>query len=270
MKDLSFGQYYPADSFVHRLDARFKLCAMTLFIVMIFFIQSYFGYVVAAVWLIAVVCTAKIPFSKVLASVRRVLFLVLFTAALNLFFIKEGNVIFSWWIINITDYGADFAAKMTLRLIMLVLASSFLTLTTTPMALTDGLESLLAPLKLIRFPVRDMAMIMSIALRFIPSLTEETRKIMNAQKARGASFDTGGLFARAKSMLPVLIPLFVNSFRRADELALAMDARCYSVSPNRTRMRVQKFSWRDGVGALFTLAVVAVIFLDRYLWQGVF
>lgn len=270
MKDLTFGQYYPADSFIHKMDARIKIILMIAYIIFIFFIDSFFGYAVAffAVFFMSIV--SRVPMGKIFSSVKRIMYIVIFTALLNLFFVREGQLIVHWWIFKITDYGLRFAIMMALRLILLVIGTTFLTLTTTPMALTDGIESLLKPLKIFRFPVHDIAIIMSIALRFIPTLTEETQKIMNAQKARGANFDTGRLFDRAKALLPVLIPLFVNSFRRADELALALDARCYNATENRTKMKVQKITYRDFIGLLFMITLGTVILVDKYIWLGVF
>lgn len=270
MKNISFGQYYPADSFVHNLDPRIKILLMTAFIISIFFIKSFFGYVIIAAFILLCVIFSKVPFGSVLRSVKGILFLVLFTMILNLFFVREGNVILDWKIIKITDYGVLFTAKMALRLVLLVMGTSLLTLTTTPMSLTDGLESLMKPLKLIRFPVHDVALIMSMALRLIPSLMDEAQKIMNAQKARAASFDSGNVFQRAKAMLPVLIPLFISSFRRADELALALDARCYNATPNRTKMKKLKAGWRDVVATFVTAGFITVIMLDTFLWMGVF
>ena len=175
-----------------------------------------------------------------------------------------------WWIFTITDYGVNYAIMMALRLVFLVIGTSFLTLTTTPTELTDGLESLMSPLKYVKIPVHDVAVIMSIALRFIPTLMEETQKIMNAQKARGASFDTGRLYQRAKALLPVLIPLFVNSFRRADELALALDARCYNATEHRTKYKVQKIRFRDVAGILAIGCYLALVIVDRYVFMGLF
>ncbi|MDD4839684.1 MAG: energy-coupling factor transporter transmembrane component T [Clostridia bacterium] len=272
-RDLSFGQYYPTNSIVHRLDPRAKLLFTMLFIVSIFFVQTYFSYLIIAVFLFSVIMFGKLPLMSILKSVRTILFIVVFTAVLNLFFVKEGRILVQvqiapWWLLRITETGVHSSIKLALRLVLLITGASLLSLTTTPMALTDALESLLKPLKVVRFPVHDVAIIMSIALRFIPTLLEETTKIMNAQKARGASFDTGGLFARAKAMLPILIPLFVSSFRRADELAFALDARCYNATDKRTKMKVQRFGWNDLFAALFELAFVVIIFLDRYYFFG--
>ncbi len=268
-KDVAFGQYYPADSIIHRLDARVKMLLTLMFVIAIFFVKSYFGFILTAVILIGIVLLAKLPMMSVLKSVKGVMFIILFTAVLNLFLIKKGEVLWSWKIFTITKDGVHTTIKMVLRLVLLISGASLLSLTTTPVALADGVESLMSPLKLIKVPVRDIAMIMSIALRFIPTLFEETNKIISAQKARGASFDTGGLFARAKAMLPVLIPLFVNSFRRADELAFAMDARCYNATENRTKMKKAKFGVGDAFALFFMIAYFVVILLERYYFPTV-
>lgn len=270
MRDLTFGQYYPVESFMHKMDARIKIILMVAYIIFVFFINSFFGYAVTVVSIFIMSMVSRVPISKILGSIKRIMFIVVFTALLNLLFVREGQIIIHWWIIKITDYGLRFAIMMALRLVFLVIGTSFLTLTTTPMALTDGIESILKPLKVIRFPVHDVAIIMSIALRFIPTLTDETYKIMNAQKARGANFDTGKLTDRAKALLPVLIPLFVSSFRRADELALALDARCYNATENRTKMKVQKATYRDFIGVIFMLIFGAIILIDKYIWLGIF
>lgn len=268
-KDVAFGQYYPSGSPVHRLDARVKLLLTLLFVVAIFFINSYFGFMLTLAVLITVIIIARLPIMSVLRSVRGILFIVLFTAIINLFFIKEGEVLVESGIIVITKTGVHTTIKMVLRLVLLISGASLLSLTTTPVELADGLESLMSPLKLIRIPVRDIAMIMSIALRFIPTLFEETNKIISAQKARGASFDTGNLFARIKALLPVLIPLFVNSFRRADELAFAMDARCYNATDKRTKMKKAKLGLRDLIAFLFIAGYFTVVILDRYYFRTV-
>lgn len=268
-KDVAFGQYYPADSIIHRLDARVKMLLTLLFVIAIFFIKSYFGFMLTAVFLIAVILLAKLPMMSVLKSVKGVMFIILFTAILNLFLIKKGEVLVSWKIFTITKDGVHTTIKMVLRLVLLISGASLLSLTTTPVALADGVESLMSPLKIIKVPVRDIAMIMSIALRFIPTLFEETNKIISAQKARGASFDTGGLFARAKALLPVLIPLFVNSFRRADELAFAMDARCYNATEKRTKMKKAKIGVVDVAALILTCAFFVTILLEKYYFPTV-
>lgn len=268
-KDVAFGQYYPSKSPVHRLDARVKLLLTLLFVISIFFIKTYFGFMLTLAVLLIVILLARLPIMSVLKSVRGILFIVVFTAVINLFFIKEGEVLVHSGIIMITKTGVHTTVKMVLRLVLLISGASLLSLTTTPVELADGLESLMAPLKLIKVPVRDIAMIMSIALRFIPTLFEETNKIISAQKARGASFDTGSIFARAKALLPVLIPLFVNSFRRADELAFAMDARCYNATDKRTKMKKAKLGIGDLIAFLFIAGYTTVILLDRYYFRTV-
>lgn len=274
-KDISFGQYYPRESFVHRLDPRTKLVLVVAYIVAVFLCSNYYSYLAVIVFVLGVTVLSRVPLKSVLKSVRGILFLVLFTALINVFFHTSGERVFqdvSWltWL-PITWDGLDFAAKLALRLIILVVGTSLLTLTTTPMALTDGLESLMKPLKVIKFPVHDVALIMSIALRLIPSLMEEVNKIIMAQKARGASFDTGNLFKRIKAMLPILIPLFVSAFRKAEELALALDARCYSATEKRTKMKKLKFSWRDAVAAIFmALFIALVVAVANGFWLGLF
>ena len=268
-RDIAFGQYYPTNSLVHRLDARVKLLLTILFVVVIFFIKSYFGFMLTAFVLTVIILSARVPIMSVLKSVRGIIFIILFTSILNLFFIKQGEVLVSWKIFTITKVGVHTTIKMVLRLVLLISGASILSLTTTPVELADGVESLMSPLRLIKVPVRDIAMIMSIALRFIPTLFEETNKIIAAQKARGASFDTGNVFAKAKAMMPVLIPLFVNSFRRADELAFAMDARCYNATDKRTKMKKAKIGFGDIVALLFMLSFATVILLDRYYFGTV-
>lgn len=267
-KDIAFGQYYPVDSVIHRLDARIKLVLTVMFVVAIFFVNTYFGFMLTAAFLLLVILLARLPMLSVLKSVRAVLFIVVFAAAINLFMINEGTVLWSWKSLHITDTAVHTTIKMTLRLVLLISGASLLSLTTTPVEISDGMESLMKPLKFIKVPVHDIAMIMSIALRFIPTLFEETGKIVSAQKARGASFDTGGLIARAKALLPVLIPLFVNSFRRADELAFAMDARCYNATDKRTKMKVMKLRVADVIAFFVVTAFFVAILLDRYYFVG--
>jgi energy-coupling factor transport system permease protein len=252
------------------MDARVKLLLTVLFVVGIFFIKSYFGFMLTAVLLLTIILIARLPMISVLKSVRGVLLVVLFTAVINLFLGGENGteVLWQWKFLTITEQSVDTTIKLVLRLVLLISGATLLSLTTTPVELADGVESLLSPLKLIRVPVRDIAMIMSIALRFIPTLFEETNKIVSAQKSRGASFDTGGPFARIKALLPVLIPLFVNSFRRADELAFAMDSRCYNASEKRVKMRRHKLGIGDAVGALLMLGYFVTIILDTYYWKG--
>lgn len=259
VRDITFGQYYPGKSFLHKMDSRAKILLAILYIVTVFLCQSFYSYLSVFVFLIIMILVAQVPLKSILKSIKAILFLVILTATINILFYREGSVVFKLWIIIITNEGLIFSAKMAMRLLFLVIGTTLVTLTTTPMNLTDGMESLMSPLKWIKFPVHDVAIIMSIALRFIPSLMEEIDKIMMAQKARGAAFDTGGLLARAKALLPILIPLFVSAFRRADELALALDARCYNATPNRTKMKVLKFGYRDLIATLISLLFLGLI-----------
>lgn len=263
MRDIAFGQYYPTNSPIHKLDPRTKLLAGLVYIVAIFLCESYWAYLVGFAFLLIVTLVSRVPIKSVLKSIKAVLFVVLFTVIINVFFHRGGNVLWSWWKLSITDGGLIFASKMAMRITFLVISTSLTTFTTTPVNLTDGLESLLTPLKWIKFPVHDVAVIMSIALRFIPSFIEEIDKIMMAQKARGACFDNGNLLKRIKALLPVLIPLFVSAFRRADELALAMDARCYNATDKRTKMKKLKFTYLDLVAAIVTAIFLALIIMMR-------
>lgn len=268
MRDISFGQYYPVSSFIHSIDARIKILVTLLFMVTVFFIVSYTAFVFMFFLLALVIAISHVPYKIVLKTIKGILFLLIFTALINIFFTSSGNVLIpikmGQLVINITDQGINFAIKMALRFTLLVLGSSVLTLTTTPTELTDALEYLLKPLKLIKIPVHDLAIIMSIALRFIPGLVEETDKIMMAQKARGANLDSGNLFKKIKAMLPVLIPLVVSAFRRADELADALDARCYNASTTRTKMKVFKIKASDIIMFVGFAAVMTAILLDKY------
>ncbi len=260
-RDVTFGQYYFADSFVHRMDARIKLLLCLTFMVAIFFVTSFAVFGLIVLFLLLTIAVAKVPLGSILRSIKGIFVLLLFTAILNLFFTKRGTLLWSWWILEIYDGGIIFAAKMLLRLTLLVIGSNLLTLTTTPVELTHAIESLLAPLNVVKFPVKDFALIMSLTLSFIPSLIEETDRIVRAQKARGADFDTGSVFKRAKAFVPILIPLLVGGFRRADELANAMNSRCYEGSTKRTRLVTMKLSWRDAVGAFVTLSVLVAVFV---------
>lgn len=273
MKDISMGQFYPARSPIHRLDPRTKILMVIIFIVMaIGFTSSFVSYGIIALTVLIGILFSRIPITKVLKSVRAVIFLLVFTFIFTLFFYsaKEGDTLLvEWGIIKIYLEGIYSAIKLALRLFLIIMGPTLLTLTTTPMDLTDGLESLLKPLKLIKFPVHELTLIMSIALRFIPSLSEETEKIMNAQKARCADFDSGNLIKKAKALLPVLIPLFVSAFRRADELADAMDSRCYRGAKGRTKLKILKFHFRDLVAMVLLLAFFFVVLLLKYNWFGI-
>ena len=235
-----------------------------------FFVDSFVGYFAFALFVLAVTLVAKVPLRTLLRSVKGVAFLMVFISVINAFFSGLGEPLWKWWVLSVSVDSLLHAAKMALRILLLVLGPALLTYTTTPMELTDAIESLLTPLKLVHFPVRDLAVIMSIALRMVPTLMEETDRIMLAQKARGASLDTGNFFQRIRALVPILIPLFVGAFRRAEELALALDARCYNASPKRTRYRILRLTWRDLVGLLVFGALLAVIVLGlvRYDFDG--
>ncbi len=265
MRDVSFGQYYPGKSFVHKCDPRTKILFLILFIVTVFLCKNFYALGGCALAFAIVAICSGVPFKSLLKSVKGVLFLLLFMALLNLIFYDGTTVLWQWKFIKLTKEAVFFTIFLAARLILLVLSSSLLTLTTTPVSLADGIESLLFPLRLIRFPVHELALIMSIALRFIPILTDETGRIMNAQKARGADFESGGLFKRIKALLPILIPLLISAFRRADELGDAMDARCYSGSKVRTKYKKLTFRWRDLLALLFGAGLLTgVIFLRVY------
>lgn len=270
MGNITFGQYYPSESVIHRLDPRIKLISLIIYIVIIFFIKSFSGYVLTLAFVLTIIAISKVPLKMVLRSIKGILILIVFTALINILFFNEGKILWHWWIITITLDGLLFAARMAFRLGLLVMGTSLLTLTTTPMDLTDGVESLLRPLKVIKVPVHDIAVIMSITLRMIPALMEETNKIILAQKARGADFENGGLIKRAKALIPILIPLFVGAFRRADELSYALDARCYNATPNRTKMKIMKVKWSDIIGLFIIIMYSTFILVDVYYIGGLF
>ncbi len=262
--NLSFGQYYQTKSFVHAMDARIKILLLIAYFVTIFLVKNFWGFLACGIFVVLAIAFSKVPPLSVLKSLKGIIFLILFTVLLNVFFYGgEYNVVY-WQVGNfllVSDASLKFAGFMALRLSMLIVGSSVLTLTTTPVELTDGIESLLYPLKLIKFPVHELALIMSIALRFIPTLAEETDRIMCAQKARGGDFESGNFLSRVKAMIPILIPLLVSSFRRAEELGDAMDARCYSGSKGRTRYKKMKLSFRDLVGTLVYGALLTAVIL---------
>ncbi len=264
LSDVTFGQYYPSESFVHKLDPRTKILLLIAYIVMVFVAKNFLGLFATVLFLLLIVAVSGVPLGSVLKSIKAVIFLVVFTALLNILFYspKDGDVHLFWVVYKEGLIGAGFLA---LRLIALVMGSSILTLTTTPVSLTDGIESLLKPLSYIKVPVHDLALIMSIALRSIPTLANETERIINAQKARGADFDSGNLIARAKALIPVLIPLLISAFRRGDELGDAMDARCYTGSKIRTKYKKLTFGVRDLVAVLVVAVVLTgVILLNVY------
>ena len=268
LNDVTFGQYYPVESFVHRLDPRVKLLALIAYIVLLFVANNFYSLATCAIVLIAALIAARVPFGSVLRSVKGVIFILIFTAVLNIFFHSGATVYWQWWYFKVTREGIIFTVFLILRLFFLVMGSSVLTLTTTPVSLTDGIESLLKPLKYIKFPVHELALIMSIALRFIPTLIDETNRIISAQKARGADFESGNIFKRIKAIVPILIPLLISAFRRAEELGDAMDARCYSSSKNRTKYKKLRMGWRDLVVAILFAALIAgVVLFNIYCAQ---
>ncbi|MBP5466718.1 MAG: energy-coupling factor transporter transmembrane protein EcfT [Clostridia bacterium] len=263
MKDVSFGSYFPANSFVHKMDARAKILIAIAYMVAVFLVSSFhfLGFAACLLFVIITTVVSKVPFFRVLKSVRTIIFFVVFSAILQLFFNRKGTVVF--WVI--TDVGLLNAGFIIARIMLIVLGASLLTLTTSPVELADGIEGLLYPLKWLKFPVHEFALIMSIALRFIPTLIDETDRIIKAQKARGADFESGNIFKRAKALIPVLIPLLIGSFRRADELADAMDSRCYAGSKTRTRYKKLRLTFRDFIGVIAVAGlIVGIVYLNGF------
>ena len=259
LKDVTLGQYFPGNSLVHRLDPHTKLIATVLYIVALFLAKSFLSYGIMLALLALSIRISRVPLKSILRGMKPVLFIASFTAILNLFYTPGSHVLVKVWILTITLEGVFSAFFMVLRIMMLIAGTFLLTYTTSPILLTDGLEALLNPLKKIRVPVHELAMMMSIALRFIPTLIEETDKIMSAQRARGADFETGNLIQRAKAMIPLLVPLFISAFRRADELAVAMECRCYHGGEGRTRLRQLQYNTIDRLTLLLFLAVTVLV-----------
>lgn len=262
LSNITLGQYFPGDSPVHKLDPRYKILLTLLYIVTLFLAGGLISYLVCAAILLFVILLSRISLRMVAKSVAPIGVLILITAVLNVFYTPGENVLWHWWVLKVTEEGIISAIRMIARIIMLVAGSSILTYTTSPILLTDAIESLLSPLRVIRVPVHEISMMMSIALRFIPTLIEEADKIMSAQKARGADFESGNVFRRVKAMIPLLVPLFISAFRRADELALAMECRCYNGGKGRTRLHRLKAAPKDhviffGMLILFTAISVA-------------
>ena len=263
LRDITIGQYYPADSVVHRLDPRVKLAATMLFIVSLFAFRSVEAYIGATLFLAAVIRASKVPLKFMLKGLKSIFLLMMITVVFNLFLTK-GTPVARIWVLTITKEGIKLAVFMAIRLIYLIVGSSVMTLTTTPNDLTDGLEKAMGPLRKVRVPVHEIAMMMSIALRFIPILLEETDKIMKAQMARGADFESGGLIKKAKNMIPLLVPLFISAFRRANDLAMAMEARGYHGGEGRTKMKPLVYARRDYLAYLLLLLyLVAMFFINR-------
>ena len=262
LKDVTLGQYFPGTSLIHRLDPRTKLIGVILYIVALFVAKSWISYAVVLAFLLVCIHISQIPHKAIVKGMKPLVVILIFTGVLNLFYSEGGRVLLHFWVLTVTTEGLKRAIFMMGRILMLISGTFLMTYTTSPISLTDGLESLLGPLKKLHVPVHELSMMMCIALRFIPTLIEETDKIMNAQKARGADFESGSIIDRAKALIPVLVPLFISAFRRADELATAMECRCYQGGEGRTKMKLLRYQRNDflafgGLGAL--VAVVAVL-----------
>ena len=264
IRDITLGQYYPGSSWVHRLDPRTKIIATLVYVAAIFVVPDFIGFAIAFLALAAVIVISGVPLKFLLRGLKPVFFIIALTFILNLFMIP-GDVLVKWGFLTITEQGLHTAVFMGIRLVLLIIGASMLTLTTKPINLTDGIESLLKPFERVGLPAHDLAMMMTIALRFIPTLLDETDKIMKAQQARGADFETGNIIRRAMSLIPILVPLFISAFRIAQDLAMAMESRCYGGSGKRTRMNAVKLGENDAVGFVLTAAFLAVIILERIL-----
>ena len=262
LKDITLGQFFPGNSYIHRLDPRTKLIMLVVYIVALFLAVSWVSYALMLVFLAAVIAISTIPLKSIVRGMKPLVMILVFTGVLNIFFTTGEHVAISFWRITVYWEGLERALFMVVRILMLITGTFLLTYTTSPIALTDGLESLLGPLKLLRLPVHELSMMMCIALRFIPTLIEETDKIMCAQKARGADFESGNLMQRVKALVPILVPLFISAFRRADELATAMECRCYQGGEGRTKMKLLRYKLGDfkafGAGVLLVAAVVVL------------
>ena len=260
LRDITLGQYYQTESLIHKMDPRVKLGGTVLFIISLFFFKNYAGYVIAALFLGLVIRLSKVPFKFMVKGMKTIVMLMLITVVFNLF-LTPGTPLFTIWKLTITQEGLKMAISMAIRLTLLIIGSSVMTLTTTPNNLTDGMEKMMGPLKIFKVPVHEVAMMMSIALRFIPILLEETDKIMKAQIARGADFESGNIFKRAKAMVPLLVPLFISAFRRANDLAMAMEARCYRGGEGRTKMKPLIYHKRDYIayGCIAAYMVISIV-----------
>lgn len=263
IRDITLGQYYPGNSLIHKLDPRIKIIATLLFIVELFIVDNFLGFVFAAAALLTIIAVSKVPLSYIVRGLKPIILILIFTFALNMFMVS-GEVLWQWGFLRITREGLRLAVFMAIRLVLLLIGSSMLTLCTRPLSLTDGIERLLSPLKKIKVPAHEIAMMMTIALRFIPTLLEETDKIMKAQQARGADFETGNLIQRAKSLVPILVPLFVSAFRIAQDLAMAMEARCYRGGESRTRMHEMKLVKRDYAAIGLMIFSLAFVILESW------
>lgn len=269
LKDITLGQYYPTNSVIHRLDPRVKLFATILYIVSLFIAKNPVAYILAAVFLLTLIKISKIPLKYILKGMKTIIFILIISVVFNLF-LTDGHVLVQVWKIKITYEGIAQAAYMMTRLILLIMGSSLMTLTTTPNDLTDGMEKGLGFLKVIKIPVHEISMMMSIALRFIPILIEETDKIMKAQTARGADFESGNFIKKVKAMVPLLVPLFISSIRRAYDLAMAMEARCYRGGKGRTKMKPLKYHKNDGIAYIILFAYLGLMIAVRIIWNILF
>lgn len=259
IRDITIGQYYPTKSILHRLDPRVKLVSTLLYLISLFLFKSIAGYLAATVFLVGIIRASRVPFRYIVKGLKPIVMLLMITVVFNLFLQKDGEVLLRIWKLSVTTVGLRNAVYMAVRLIYLIIGSSLMTFTTTPNELTDGIEALLHPLNKVHVPVHEVSMMMSIALRFIPILLEETDKIMKAQQARGADFESGNMIQRAKSMIPILVPLFVSAFRRAYDLAMAMEARCYRGGEGRTKMKPLKYQSRDRTAYVTMVVYVALV-----------
>lgn len=265
IRDITLGQYFPGNSIIHKLDARLKIIVVLLFIVELFIVDNFYGFLIAGVALAIVVAVSRVPVSFIFRGLKPILIILLFTFALNIFLVK-GTVLWQWHFISITYEGVNTAVFMAIRLILLIVGTSMLTLCTKPLNLTDGIEKLLYPLSKVGVPTHEIAMMMTIALRFIPTLLEETDKIMKAQQARGADFESGNIFNKIKNLIPIIVPLFVSAFRIAMDLAMAMEARCYRGGKGRTKMTEMKYHARDYVAYILMVIFLGIIILSAKLW----
>ncbi|MCM8710765.1 energy-coupling factor transporter transmembrane protein EcfT [Clostridium sp. SYSU_GA19001] len=269
IKDITIGQYIPGESFIHKLDPRTKILISMMYIISLFIVNNFEGYIFIIIFTVLSILISKVPLKYIYKGLKPIFILLIFTALINIFMTSGEVLLFRWKFIRIYREGLVLAAFMIIRLTFLIIGTSLLTLTTSPIELTDGIEKLLNPFRKIGVPAHELAMMMTIALRFIPTLMDETDKIMKAQMARGGDFESGNIFARAKNLIPLLVPLFISSFRRADELAMAMEARCYRGGEGRTRMKQLKLTSRDITAGTVTVLVIILCIFSRFWWTAV-
>ncbi len=265
LRDITIGQYYPTNSIIHKLDPRVKIMFTIIFMISLFVIDKFTPYIFIVLFLSTIILLTKIPFSYIFRGVKGIIYLLIFTFILNVLFTQGGKIYFEFGIIRITQEGLHIGAFMLIRLVLLIIGASLLTLVTRPIQLTDALESMLSPFKKLGLPAHELAMMMTIALRFIPTLLEETDKIMKAQMARGADFESNNLISRAKSMIPLLVPLFISAFRRADELAMAMESRCYHGGEGRTRLKQIRYENKDYIAIFILIIYLAITIIMRFI-----